>query len=79
MPLCTKKVNPMQQNSNCQVEFTYAHGRVQVLAQLVGPTEAKMASKQDSSKCFVEVYLKLTSATQHLKIDLQASLRQNLE
>lgn len=56
---CSKTVNKLQMNSNCQIDFTFANGEVGVIACLVGPSESKFASKQDFSKAFVEVNLRL--------------------
>ena len=45
--ICAKRVEPMAMNSNCQLEFSYAFGQSEVVASLMGPSEAKFGSKQD--------------------------------
>ena len=42
---CSKRVDKFSANANCQVEFSYAHGKTQVIASLYGPSEAKFGSK----------------------------------
>jgi hypothetical protein len=56
---CSKTVNKLQMNSNCQLDFTFANGEVGVIACLIGPSESKFASKQDFSKAFIEVNLRM--------------------
>ena len=75
---CSRTVNEMQFNSNCQVDFSYDHGAVEVIACLIGPSEARFASKQDYTKAYIEVNLKVPSLGLP-KADLVCNLRQNLE
>ena len=56
---CGLRVDPLAFNSNCQLEFSYAFGGTQVIASLQGPSEAKFGSKQDYSKAFIEVNLRM--------------------
>ena len=75
---CIKKINKQQFNSNCQIEFSYANGLVQVIACLQGPSESRFASKQDFTKGYIEVNLKVSSTDQD-KQELTCNLHQCLD
>ena len=61
------------------MEFTFANGQTQVLANLIGPSESKFASKQDFSRAFVEVNLKTPQSEGIDNKALACDLRQCLE
>lgn len=81
---CSKQIDPLAFNSNCQLEFSYAFGHTSVIASLQGPSEAKFGSKQDYEKAFIEVNLKMPQTHNEgnpaqIKAEIQAMLRQSLE
>jgi hypothetical protein len=83
---CIKDIDPMASNSNCQLEYSHAHGLCQVIASLQGPSESKFGSKQDYEKAFVEINLRMPHASSAMdesltdvKLDVAANLRTCLE